>query len=133
YTAVRLDFDLVGAVHLALTQIGVCALVIVLASALNPVPAALGRSVAPRWRDGPAARLVQGLVLFLGLVGFALPLLAVLADGLVGGLGRVLGQAAFWSALATSLFIGTASALLTLALALVVALGRAAAGSALAR
>jgi len=133
YTAVRLDFDLVGAVHLALTQIGVCALVIVLASALNPVPAALGRSVAPRWRDGPAARLVQGLVLLLGLVGFALPLLAVLADGLVGGLGRVLGQAAFWDALATSLLIGTASALLTLALALVVALGRAAASSGVAR
>jgi len=133
YTAVRLDFDLVGAVHLALTQIGVCALVILLASALNPVPAALGRSLAPRWRDGPAARLAQWLVLALAVIGFALPLLSVLVDGLAGGLGRVLAQSAFWRAAAASLVIGTASALLTLALALALAMGRSAVGHWLAR
>jgi len=133
YTAVRLDFDLVGAVRLALTQIAVCAVVILLASALTPIPAALGRSAQPVWRDGPMARTLQWLILLAGTIGFALPLVSVLVDGLATGLGRVLAQPGFWRAAATSLAIGTASALLTLALALLLALGRGAAGHPLAR
>lgn len=126
YSAVRLDFDLVGAVRLAATQIGICVLVILLASALAPVPTGFGRSTASRWRDGPWARGLQWLVLVVAAVTFMLPLVSVLVDGLGSGLGRVLGQPAFWTATATSLVIGSASALLTLALALALALGRAA-------
>lgn len=133
YSAVRLDFDLVGAVRLALTQIGVCAIVILLASAFSPVPSALARSTPPRWRDGPGVQALQWLVLILASIGFALPLVSVLYDGVTGGLMRVLGQAAFWRATATSLVIGTASALLTLVLALVLALGRSAAAQPLGR
>ncbi|OAM73142.1 hypothetical protein [Devosia elaeis] len=133
FSAVRLDFDLAGAVRLALTQIGVCALVILLASAFSPVPAALGRSLPPTWRDGPGARALQWLVLIIATLGFALPLLSVLYDGIVGGFGRVLAQPAFWRATITSVGIGTASALLTLMLALALALGRSAAGHPLAR
>ncbi|MCW5722719.1 MAG: hypothetical protein KIS86_16400 [Devosia sp.] len=127
YSAVRLDFDLVGAVRLAVTQIAVCSLVILLASALPPVPTALGRSAQPRWQDSTAARIMQGLVLALATLGFALPLVSVLIDGLGTGLGRVLGQASFWWASLTSLVIGASSALLTLVLALSLSLGRAAA------
>lgn len=133
YTAVRLDFDLVGAVRLALTQISVCAVVILLASAFTPVPAALGRSAQPNWRDSAGARTLQWLVLVLATIGFALPLVSVLYDGLVGGLGRVLSQPSFWWATATSIGIGTASALLTLVLALVLAMGRSASANAVAR
>src|SRR5215217_147186 len=46
YAAVRQDFDLAGAVRLALTQIAVCSLVILAASALAPVPTSFGASVA---------------------------------------------------------------------------------------
>jgi len=133
FSAVRLDFDLIGAVRLALTQIGVCALVIVAASAFTPVPTALGRSIAPRWRDAPSARALQWLVLAIATLGFALPLLSVLWDGVVGGFERVLVQPAFWRATATSIGIGAASALLTLALALALALGRSAVAHPLAR
>src|SRR5690606_14498404 len=133
FSAVRLDFDLAGAVRLALTQIGVCALVILLASAFTPVPAALGRSLPPTWRDGPGAQALAWLILVLSILGFALPLLSVLYDGIVGGFGRVLAQPAFWRATITSVGIGTASALLTLLLALGLALGRSAAGHPLAR
>lgn len=128
FTAVRLDFDLTGAVRLALTQIAVCAVVILLASAFSPVPSALGRSVTPLWRDGPGARVLQWGVLALATLGFALPLLSVLADGLASGVTSVLSQPSFWRATATSLVIGTASALLTLVLALVLSLGRSAGG-----
>jgi thiamine transport system permease protein len=129
YTAVRLDFDLVAAVRLAATQIGLCSVVILLASAFTPVPTALGRSLAPTWRDDRHARALQWLVLVIGVLGFLLPLLSVLADG-ASGMLRVMEQPAFWRALVTSLTIGVASSLLTLVLALMLAMGRAAAARA---
>ncbi|MEO8758367.1 MAG: hypothetical protein ABI398_11535 [Devosia sp.] len=132
YSAVRLDFDLSAAVQLALVQIAICAVIIVLSSALAPLSTSLDRSGEPRWRDAAMARWLQWLVLALALLGFATPLLAVLADG-IAGLGDVLVQRAFWASLATSLWIGIASALLALLLALVIASARAASSSRLSR
>ncbi|MBK1794831.1 hypothetical protein JHL21_09995 [Devosia sp. WQ 349] len=126
YSAVRLNFDLVGAVWLAVTQIGVCAVIIILASAFAPVPAALGLSAQPRWQDSIGVRVVQWAILLTAAIGFALPLVSVLWDGLATGLPRVLEQPKFWQASATSLIIGAASAVLTLVFALIIALGRAA-------
>lgn len=133
YSAVRLDFDLRGAVTLALVQIGVCASVILAASALAPVPTALGPSKGQDWRDGPLARSLQVLILLLAVIGFALPLLAVLAGALAGGLGELVARPSFWWATTTSLVIATASALLTLILALGLGMGRAAMAAPLAR
>ena len=131
YAAVRQDFDLIGAVHLALTQIAVCALVILAASALAPIPTSLGASLEPKWRDRGPASVLQYVVLALCLVGFLLPLLAVLVDGIGAGLGRVFAQPAFWWATLTSLVIGASSAALTLVLALTLALGRGSTGTGL--
>ncbi|HTN64422.1 MAG TPA: hypothetical protein VL147_23165, partial [Devosia sp.] len=129
YAAVRQDFDLQGAVLLALTQIAVCSIVILGASALAPVPTSLGHSVAPSWRDSAAARTMQILVLALCTIGFVLPLLSVLVDGLGAGLLQITASASFWRATATSLIIGGLSALLTLGLALILTLGRSATAS----
>jgi thiamine transport system permease protein len=129
YAAVRQDFDLAGAVRLALTQIAVCSVVILAASALAPIPTSFGTSIAPGWHDRTAARMVQWLVLALCTIGFVLPLASVLVDGLATGIGSLLSRPAFWWASLSSLVIGTVSALLTLALALALALGRAATGS----
>lgn len=129
YAAVRQDFDLVGAVRLALTQIGVCALVISAASAFAPIPTSLGPSIAPQWRDRFTATLLQWLVLTLCTIGFVLPLLSVLVDGISNGFVRILGQSAFWWAALSSLWIGATSALLTLMLALLLAMGRSATAS----
>lgn len=126
YGAVRLDFDLKGAVQLALVQIAICSAVILAAAAFAPISAATGRSAAPAWRDGAAARLLQWTVLVLAVAGFGLPLLATLVNGLGPGVIDVVGRASFWSALAASLLIGTGSALVTLLLALGIGLGRAA-------
>lgn len=128
YAAVRQDFDLVGAVYLAATQIAVCSLVILAASALAPVPTSFGASTAPRWRDAGSARLLQVAVLALCVIGFVLPLLSVLIEGFAD-IARVAARPAFWWATLSSLLIGSASALLTLALALTLALGRGATGS----
>src|SRR5690606_26239615 len=124
----RLDFDLAGAVRLAMTQIAVCAAIILVASSMSPVPTALGRSAQPRWRDGRPARALQWFILAVCVIGFALPLLSVLVDGLGSGLMRVVTQPAFWQASVNSMVIGAASALLTLVLALGLALGRGAIG-----
>jgi thiamine transport system permease protein len=130
YAAVRQDFDLGGAVQLALAQIAVCAVVIMGASALTPVPASLGPSRSLHWPDARGAQALQWLVLALCCFGFLLPLAAVLADGLAAGIAPMLGRPAFWLATLTSLGIGAASAALTLILALALAMGRAATASA---
>lgn len=132
YAAVRQDFDLNGAVLLALVQIAACSFVILAASALPPVPTSLGPTAGQRWRDRPVAQLVQWLVLAVCLVGFLAPLLAVLADGVSAGLS-VLAQANFWRAAAASLVIGTLSALLAVTLALTLGMGRAASSQPLLR
>jgi thiamine transport system permease protein len=129
YAAVRQDFDLAGAVLLAATQIAVCSLVILAASALVPIPTSFGASTPPRWRDRGGARLLQVVILLLSTIGFLLPLVSVLVDGMGAGVVRLVAQPAFWWATASSLVIGATSALLTLALALLLALGRGATGS----
>ncbi|WP_157959818.1 hypothetical protein [Devosia submarina] len=128
YAAVRQDFDLSGAVRLAATQIAVCSVVILIASALAPVPTSFGASASPLWRDSTAARMLQSLVLAIATLGFVAPLLSVLIDGF-GSIGRVLAQPTFWWATVTSLAVGSASALLTLVLALALAMGRGATGN----
>jgi thiamine transport system permease protein len=126
YAAVRLDFDLRDAVTLALTQIAICSIIILAASAFAPVSASTGGSQPTCWRDRGMARTLQWAVLALGTAGFALPLLAVLVDGLGPGLADLVARESFWRAVTTSLAIGLGSALLTLGLALIVGTGRAA-------
>jgi thiamine transport system permease protein len=128
YSAVRLDFDLRGAVMLALVQIGVCSAIILAASAAAPIPSNLGRSRGQPWRDGAGVQFAQWAVLAIGVLGFALPLVAILVDGLGPGLGSLVAQPTFWRSVATSLLIATASAALTMLLALTLASGRAATG-----
>lgn len=128
YSAVRLDFDLSGAVTLALVQIGVCATIILLASAAAPIPANLGRSAGQNWRDRPLVQVAQWIVLAIAVIGFGLPLAAIVVDGIGPGLGTLLARPSFWLSLWTSLGIASASAVLTLLLGLTLAAGRAASG-----
>ncbi|WDR04945.1 hypothetical protein PSQ90_11615 [Devosia rhodophyticola] len=129
YAAVRQDFDLRGAVLLALTQIGVCSVIIFAASALPPVPSSLGQSCPKNWRDRPLALTLAWLILTFSTLGFVLPLVSVFAEGLAAGFLGLLSTASFWRATATSLIVGTLSAVLTLTLALALSLGRSATAS----
>ena len=76
--------------------------------------------------------MLAWIVLALCVVGFAAPLLATLLDG-IAGVGDVLRQASFWNAVATSLWIGATSALVTLVLGLTLAASRATTSSRLGR
>ena len=126
YTAVRLDFDLHGAVILALVQVGVCSAVVLGAAAFGHIPSSLGPVRGQRWADRGWARTAQWTVLTLSTLGFALPLAAILVDGLGTGLGALLQRPAFWRSLGTSLLIASVSAAMTLLLAFALSLGRAA-------
>ncbi len=130
YTAVRLDFNLPGAVQLAMLQMAICSLIILAASAAAPIPSSLGPAGHQTWRDRPGPRLVQAIILLTAVTGFAMPLLAVLVDGIGPGLAPLLARPALWQALGTSLVIGSASAMLTLALALGLTTSRAASAAA---
>ena len=127
YSAVRLDFDLDAAVRLALVQIAVCGALILVSTAFAPLPSSLGSTAGQSWADRTGARAVQWLVLILGVIGFGLPLVAVLAGPVTGGIGPLFARAAFWNATATSLAVAFCSALLTLVLSVALAAGRAAA------
>jgi thiamine transport system permease protein len=132
YSAVRLDFDLGAAVYLALVQIGICAAIILLSSALAPISQSVDPPLEPRWRDRGPARALQWAVLIVALLGFAAPLVSVLIDG-AANLSAVLNQSDFWNAALTSLWIGTASGILALSLALAVGAARAATSRRVAR
>lgn len=134
YSAVKLDFDLRGAVALALVQIVFCGAIVLLASAATPVSARVAPSRPARWRDSRGARVLQWTILAAGVAGFGLPLLAILVDGVVGFVHDLdtastplLERPTFWNSLWASLGIGTASALLTLGLSIMISLARAAA------
>jgi thiamine transport system permease protein len=86
-----------------------------------------------RWRDRSTARVLQCTILILCTMGFVLPLLSVLFEGLAGGIAPLLSRPAFWWAALSSMVIGACSALLTLVLALLLGLGRGATGNRLAR
>jgi thiamine transport system permease protein len=126
YSAVRLDFDLRGAVTLALVQVAVCSAIIIATSALSPVPTIPGPPADQSWFDSPLVRSLQIVVLALCLFGFALPLLSVLAGGFSSNFLATVTRPTFVAATLTSLGIGIASALLTLILGLVLGLARAA-------
>lgn len=125
YSAVRLNFDLAAAVRLAVVQIVVCGAIILVASALAPVPSTLGRAALSSWRDRAGPRLVQWLILIACTAGFGLPLVAVLVGGIGPGLTQLIARETFWAAVTSSLVIATASATLTLILALAITMGRA--------
>jgi thiamine transport system permease protein len=118
---------------LALAQIAACSLVILISAVLAPIPSSLGPSRGQSWADSFWAQAVQWALLAICTIAFALPLLAVLIDGLTIGLGQLLMRHGFWKAAATSLAIGALSACLTLVFALALAMGRAAAAQKLLR
>ncbi len=133
YSAVRLNFDLEGAVLLALAQLAFCTLVIAPMLYFTPDISVGGSTADYHWPQTTGANTLAIGVLGLGLAGFAMPLVAVLANGLGPGLSNVLTSEAFWDATWVSLSIGMSSALLTLLLALGLSLGRSAFNSPFAR
>ncbi len=124
YAAVRLDFNLNGAVQLSLVQLLLTVFFILPALIATPSLASAGSPKQQIWFEGKLATTVQILVLGVGVLGFGLPLLAVLVDGVGPSVLATISSRHFWQAGITSLAIGSTSAVLTLVLALLLAMAR---------
>lgn len=121
YQALRFDFDPGRAVSLAGLQIVVTGLILA-AMALLPVTAETlagsGRS-RRRFDATPfSVRAFDGLVLTAASAFLCLPLVSISVAGLSANLGRLISEAAFLSAAATSLLIACGAALASAVLAL---------------
>ena len=116
YEAIKLDFNLGRALGLALTQLGICAVLIIIGSRFgkdNRLISLPNANTTYR-NDSAITSFLQTLVIItFGLV-FILPLTAVLVDGLAANLLDLFLDRNFRIALATSLIIATVSTLLVL-------------------
>ena len=119
YQSLRFEFDLRRAANLALMQTAICLLAVAFMAAVwRPAGfgAGLDRKVQLRgvWLDGP--------VIALAALFFALPLAAIVARGLAGLIDLPNG---FWMAAGRSVFIAVTSAFLAVWAALMLAMARA--------
>jgi thiamine transport system permease protein len=120
YQALRFDFDPGRAVVLALIQLFLTGGLIAVGLRLTlPMIAEAGlvRTVIRPGLADPWGRLGDGMIIASAALFIALPLAALAFSALAAPFGRLLGEAVVWRAIATSLAIGGASAVLCLVLA----------------
>lgn len=120
YEALRLDFAPGRAVALALLQLGVCALLVWLASALRGRSRAIGRPSAQRWPEPAASAALQWLLIGAALLALLLPLAAVLLDGLRADHRALLADPLLRRSLLTSVTLAAVSSVAVLLVALAV-------------
>ncbi len=119
YQALRFDFDPPRAVAITLLQLALTAIILFVlarlgASAVAERTAAVSRR---RYMDVSGGETVANLLTIAAAFVFvAGPLAAVLVAGLQAELGRLVGERAFQRALTTSLWLGAASAVLSVLL-----------------
>ncbi|MDN5786862.1 thiamine/thiamine pyrophosphate ABC transporter permease ThiP [Pseudorhodobacter sp.] len=124
YQALRFDFDLAGAARLALVQFALCTAAYAVATRLalpTGFGAGQGRAGGPPAPKGWPLRL-DVLVIIFAAMFLALPILAVVLDGLPGMLDL---PPQVWQAAARSLIIALASTAISLGVALTLALAAA--------
>lgn len=114
FQALSYDYDPGRAALLALIQL-ICCLTLVLLSQRFSKAIPAGISQLRGWRDpqdSPFARISDFVLIAAALLLLLPPLMAVIVDGLHGGLRGALTQPALWQATFTSLRIATGAGLL---------------------
>ena len=131
YQSLRYDFDPARAVGLSLLQIMLTAVILFLASRLGGEPTGgFGLGGRARRYDAPSLRrrLLDAIVLAVGVVFVLSPFVAVVVRGLAADLPALLRDPAVLRAAATSTGVAFAAALLSLLVSLPIALAVAAGG-----
>lgn len=126
YEAVKLDFDIPHALDLAFLQLMICAALVFAAAGYRTQTRSVSKSLSltTRWADGPAVQFVQRVIVLLATVCFVLPLIAITLDGLVADFPKLIAEASFRKAFATSILLATASSFFTVAIAVLMAAAR---------
>jgi len=120
FQALSYDYDPGRAALLALIQLAFCLTLVLLSQRFSKaIPA--GSAPLRGWRDpqdSPGARLGDSLIIGLALLLLLPPLLAVIVDGLHGGISGALAQPALWQATLTSLRIALGAGVICVVLTL---------------
>jgi len=125
YEAVKLDFDIPHALDLALLQLMVCAALVFFASGFRSTTAIIGsNSEKSAWPEPTGARIFQIAIIGFFAVCFLAPLLAITIDGIKADFLKLFAETGFRRALITSLSIASASAAITFALTVLIALSK---------
>ncbi|PQL07820.1 thiamine/thiamine pyrophosphate ABC transporter permease ThiP [Pantoea ananatis] len=118
FQALSYDYDPGRAALLALIQLSCCLVLVLLSQRFsNAIPA--GSPQLNGWRDpqdSTLARVSDAAIIFFALLLLLPPLLAVIVNGLDGGLRGTLQQPALWQATLTSLRIALDAGVLCLVL-----------------
>ncbi|KXF76473.1 thiamine ABC transporter permease [Paramesorhizobium deserti] len=132
YQALHYDFDIGRAVALTLTQLALT-LAILFLFRLTGRPTEEGFSLAITTRRyeklRPGERLIDLSVILLAFLFVALPIAGMVISGLVADFGRLFSERSVWRAIATSLILGGAAALLSVILSLALVAAREAVAS----
>jgi thiamine transport system permease protein len=125
YEAIKLDFDLPHAVILALMQLAVCALLVSVASTFRLSSNAIDqRRFNLVWKEPRLTAFAQGLIIVLFAAFFLAPLVAILTDGINADLLSLFSSSLFLKTSFNSLALATASAFLTISLAMLLVKAR---------
>lgn len=116
YEAIKLDFNLGRALGLALTQLAICAVLIVAGNRFGRDNRLISSTVAKQsnLQDSMAASMLQWIIVTIFGLIFILPLAAVMADGMAANFNGIFTDRNFQIALVTSLLIALASTILVL-------------------
>jgi thiamine transport system permease protein len=113
YQSLRFDFDPARAVVLALFQLGLCVLVATLTLKLQRLPEVEITSSPSPLPASPLRKWMDSGVILAATIFVGMPLLSMLLDALDGPVLKVILDARLWRALANTLLIGLAAAVLS--------------------
>lgn len=121
YEAIKIDFDIPFALKLALIQLSISTILVLFSANFKVGAGNLKLSSSHiRWREPRSTSLIQKSIIYLMGILFLLPLIAIIADGLSADYVKILSAPLFVRSFMFSLCIATASATLTVVLALLI-------------
>ncbi|OED36364.1 hypothetical protein AB833_27465 [Chromatiales bacterium (ex Bugula neritina AB1)] len=122
YEAIKLDFDLGRALGLALTQLGIGAVLVALSTRFMADNSLIAAEQAhSEWGDKTPARILQWTIITSFSLLFILPLVAIAVDGYQSDYIRILLDKDFHRATVTSISIASISTLLVVAITVAMA------------
>jgi len=114
YEAVKLDFDIVMALKLALIQLGISTLLVVFSSNFRTNLTNLKTSsVNIPWREPKRIKQTQMVIIGLFALFFISPLMVIVIDGISADFGKIVSEALFIKSFFTSITLATVSSILT--------------------
>ncbi len=127
YQSLHFDFDIARAVSLTLVQLCLTIAVLLLLSRTGrPAEEGFSLHTATRRFHQPSrrAKLVNGVLIVLGLLFVGLPMAGTVVSGLAADLSRLLSESLVWRAIVTSLVLGAGAAAISLVVSLALVMAR---------